>query len=261
VDLTCRHIQAAGWRIRIHHLTPALQSPKAPLVFLHEGLGCIEMWRDFPERLCALTGRAGLLFDRRGYGGSDKLSGRWPYDYLVQEAGIYLPEVLDACGIARAVLVGHSDGGSIALLAAALHRSRVCAAVTEAAHVFVEDVTLAGIRQTVASYQSTDLKTRLAYYHGDNTECVFRRWADTWLAADFQPWNIEAYLPRVTCPLLILQGQEDEYATADQVRRIAAGVSGPSVVDLLPDCGHIPHFQAPKAVLAKMVPFIQTLDC
>jgi pimeloyl-ACP methyl ester carboxylesterase len=113
----------------------------------------------------------------------------------------------------------------------------------------------------VAAYQSTDLKTRLAVYHGENTECVFRRWADTWLASDFQPWNIEVYLPRVTCPLLILQGREDEYATVDQVRRIAAGVSGPAVVDLLPDCGHIPHFQAPEALLAKTVPFIENLDC
>jgi pimeloyl-ACP methyl ester carboxylesterase len=259
--LASRHIQAAGWRIRARRLPSAPGNTQAPLVFLHEGLGCIEMWRDFPQRLCALTGRAGLLYDRRGYGGSDLLSGRWPYDYLVQEAGIFLPEVLDACDIDRAVLVGHSDGGSIALLAAALHGSRVCAAVTEAAHVLVEDITLAGIRRTVAAYASTELKTRLATYHGDNTESVFRRWADTWLAADFQPWNIEVYLPRVTCPLLILQGREDEYATADQVRRIAAGVSGPTRVALLPDCGHIPHFQAPEAVLAEMVPFIQNLQC
>jgi pimeloyl-ACP methyl ester carboxylesterase len=261
MDLPSRHIQAAGWRIRIRQLPSAPGHAKAPLVFLHEGLGCIEMWRDFPQRLCALTGRAGLLYDRRGYGSSDALSGRWPYDYLVQEAGIFLPEVLDACGIDRAVLVGHSDGGSIALLTAALHRSRVCAAVTEAAHVLVEEVTLAGIRRTVTAYASTDLKTRLAFYHGDNTESVFRRWADTWLAADFQPWNIEVYLPRVTCPLLILQGRDDEYATADQVRRIAAGVSGPAKVALLPDCGHIPHFQATEAALAEMVPFIQNLEC
>jgi pimeloyl-ACP methyl ester carboxylesterase len=261
MDLASRHIQAAGWRIRTRRLPSAPGNTQAPLIFLHEGLGCIEMWRDFPQRLCALTGRAGLLYDRRGYGGSDLLSGRWPYDYLVQEAGIFLPEVLDACGIDRAVLVGHSDGGSIALLAAALHRSRVCAAVTEAAHVLVEEVTLAGIRRTVAAYASTELRTRLATYHGDNTESVFRRWADTWLAADFQPWNIEVYLPRVTCPLLILQGREDEYATADQVRRIAGGVSGPTRVALLPDCGHIPHFQATEAALAEMVPFIQNLQC
>ena len=211
--LPFRHIHAAGWRIRIQQLNPSPPTPRAPLVFLHEGLGCIEMWRDFPERLCRLTGRPGLIYDRRGFGGSDKLEGRWPYDYLIQEGGIFLLAVLDACDIARAVLVGHSDGGSIALLAAALQGSRVCGVVTEAAHVFVEEITLAGIRRTVAAYESSDLKNRLAYYHGDNTESAFRRWADTWLAPDFQPWNIEVYLPRATCPLLILQGQEDEYAT------------------------------------------------
>jgi len=256
------HVQVAGCRLRVKRIEPGVpgQSLQKPtLVFLHEGLGCIELWRDFPEAVCTATGCTGLVYDRKGYGGSDPYEGPWPLDYLRKESKVFLPGLLKNCDLEHAVLIGHSDGGTISLIAAAGNSSRVCGVITEAAHIFVEMVTLAGIRNAIEAYETGDLKTRLARYHGENTENVFRRWADRWLSPDFFDWNIEAYLPKVTCPLLALQGENDPYGTAAQLRGIAAGVSGPVEAKLLPACGHVPHVQARKVVLNEMITFINSL--
>jgi pimeloyl-ACP methyl ester carboxylesterase len=254
--------QAAGNRLRIKRIEP-LDTPDAgdrpTLVFLHEGLGCIELWRDFPEVLCASTSLRGLVYERKGYGGSDRLSGPWPEDYLIQESSKDLPELLTACGIDDAILIGHSDGGTIALIMAALNGDRVRGIITEAAHIFVEEITLAGIRKAVEAYDAGHLKEKLARYHGDNTEAIFRRWADRWLSPEFITWDIKRYLSDITCPVLVLQGEEDEYGTAAQVLGIASRVSGPVEAKLIPDCGHIPHFQARETVLEEMIRFIKSL--
>ncbi|MFH2219363.1 MAG: alpha/beta hydrolase [Pseudomonadota bacterium] len=254
------YVHVAGNRLRVKMIEPQDflgEKCGATLVFLHEGLGCIELWRDFPEVLCSATGCRGLVYERKGYGDSDVLSGPWTADYLIEEATVDLPGVLAACDIDDAVLIGHSDGGTIALIASATNGDAVRGIITEAAHIFVEDITLEGIRKAVEAFATTRLKEKLARYHKDRTETVFRRWAERWLSDEFRSWNINAYLPRITCPALIIQGEDDEYGTSAQLEGIARGVSGPVAAKLIPDCGHIPHFQARDTVLKEMAQFVR----
>jgi pimeloyl-ACP methyl ester carboxylesterase len=231
--------------------------PRRPtLVFLHDSLGCITVWRDFPERLAAALGCDALVYDRRGYGASSPFGSapRTPR-YLEDEADV-LARVLDACGVAEAVLFGHSDGGSIALVAAARFPERVRAVVTEGAHVLVEELTLAGIRAAREALRTTDLRERLRRHHGDRTDAVTAAWIDVWLSPAFRDWDITAYLPRIRCPVLALQGTDDEYGTPAQVRAIADGVAGPSRAELVPGVGHTPHRAAADAVLRTTVGFL-----
>ena len=255
------HVAVAGCRLRVQRIDPSGPEPslKPALVFLHEGLGCIELWRDFPHAVCAATGCTGFVYDRRGYGGSDPYGGPWPLDYLFKESWVYLPGFLKILDIEQAVLIGHSDGGTIGLLSAADNTNRVCGLITEAAHIFVETATLEGIRDAVDAYETGDLKIRLARYHGENTEEVFRRWADRWLSPDFFQWNIETYLSKITCPVMAIQGEDDTYGTTAQLQGIGEGVSGPVETKLLPGCGHVPHAQARKVVLSEMIRFIESL--
>ncbi len=264
MDVSCRtfHVLAAGCRLRVKRIEPQTASHATSLptlVFLHEGLGCIALWRDVPETLCASIGCPGLVYERRGYGGSEKFDGPWPTDYLEQESTTYLPALLTACNINEAILIGHSDGGTIALIAAAAHGDPLRGVITAAAHIFVEDMTLAGIRQAVAAFETTDLKKKLWRYHRENTETIFYRWANRWLSPEFRSWNIETYLPKITCPVLVLQGEDDEYGSAAQVEGIVNQVSGPVLSKLIPHCGHVPHFQARDFVLSEMLGFIGTL--
>ncbi|MBU0724891.1 MAG: alpha/beta hydrolase [Alphaproteobacteria bacterium] len=239
------------------HAPPVPVPPGTPtLVFLHEALGSIRLWRDFPAALVAATGLPALVYERPGHGCSDPLSLPRGKEYLHIEAEQVLPQVLAAAGVDRPLLVGHSDGGSIALLYAAAFPDRAVAVITEAAHVFVEDVTVAGVRQATELYRTTDLPQRLAKYHGSNTDILYRAWAETWTSEAFRDWNIEDRLPRITCPLLVLQGQDDEYATLRQVDAICTGSGGPATPLAIPDCAHEPHRQQRAAVLAAMTDFV-----
>jgi pimeloyl-ACP methyl ester carboxylesterase len=248
-----------------HRLSAQFIRPKAGadnrpvLVFLHEGLGSIGQWRDFPEKLCEATGCAALVYDRWGHGGSDPLTESRTPGYLHHEALLSLPEVLSQCAIDKPIFIGHSDGGSIAIIYAGTYPQKVAGIITMAAHVFVEDVTVEGIRRARAIYESTDLNTRLAKFHGSNTELMFRGWADIWLSPAFRDWNIENYLPNLTCPLLALQGRDDEYGTPAQVEAIVGKAAGPARGSMIANCGHIPHIQAREKVFAEMVNFISTI--
>ena len=259
-----RHIRAAGNRLRVRRIPPGNQEHCARrpcLVFLHEGLGSIELWKDFPDRLCRLTGCAGLVYDRRGYGGSERLTGPWTDHYLLQEAAVFLPGLLSALAVECAVLIGHSDGGTIALIAAAQQCKPVVGVITEAAHIFVEDLTLAGVRRAVYAFETGALRSKLNRYHRDNTEAVFRRWASKWLSPGFRAWNIRALLPQISCPLLVIQGEADEYGTVAQVEGIIRLASGPVTAHLIPGCGHVPHFQAQDQVLFAMQRFVAQQTC
>lgn len=227
------------------------------LVLLHDSLGCITVWRDFPERLAAALGCRALVYDRRGYGRSSAFgpAPRTP-GYLEAEADV-LARVLDACGVPEAVLFGHSDGGSIALVAAAREPARVRAVVTEGAHVFVEERTLAGIRDAREALRTTDLRDRLRRHHGDRTDGVTAAWIDVWLSPGFRDWSIAHHLPHVRCPTLVLQGADDEYGTPEQVHAIARGVAGPVRTRLLPGVGHTPHRAAPDEVLRLTTAFLR----
>lgn len=249
-------IKAAGQRLAVERLRPDRAVSEPVIVFLHEGLGSIAMWRDFPERLCARLRLQGVVYDRRGHGRSEPLDRPRTPDYLHDEARVTLPEVLSGLGIERPILFGHSDGGSIALLYAAAFPEAVAAIVCEAAHVFVEAETLAGIRSAVKAYRTTRLRERLARHHGEKTDRLFEAWATCWLSPAFASWNIEAELPRIICPTLILQGEDDEYGTPAQVAAIMCGVRGPAESTLLPGCAHIPHLQAQDAVMPLAERFI-----
>lgn len=253
------YLTAAGHRLRARWIGEPAARDQRVLVFLHEGLGSIPQWKDFPAALCEATGLPGLVYERWGFGGSEALVLPRAKDYLAREAEDALPEVLAACGVTHPVLIGHSDGGSIALLYAAAYPNRAEACVTLAAHVFVEEVTRAGIAAVVAHWRAGDLHARLAKYHGANTEATFRGWAETWLDPGFRDWNVEHRLPAIACPALVIQGADDEHGTPAQVDAIAAGVSGPVETWMIPDCGHSPHIERPEAVRARIAGFIKEL--
>ena len=234
------------------------KAAKPVLVFLHEGLGCTAMWKDFPARLCAQTGCEGLVYDRRGYGQSDSLRAARSVHYLHRYALEELPQVLALLDGRPYVVVGHSDGGSIALIHAADQPTGLLAVVTEAAHVFVEEVTLAGIREARAAYGAGKLRG-LSRYHGDKTDQIFGAWADTWLRPAFSRWNIEYLLPSVACPVLALQGSGDQYGTGTQLDAIEAQAPR-ALKAMLPDCGHTPHQEQPEAVLGAISQFLKELE-
>jgi pimeloyl-ACP methyl ester carboxylesterase len=254
-------VPVPGGRVRVRLMQPtARRVVRSPtLVFLHEALGSLAQWREFPGRLAEACNLPAMAYERLGHGHADPLPAPRDARYLHHEASAVLPRVLDATGVKRAVLVGHSDGGSIALLAAAAFPRRVAGLVTMAAHVFVEPVTVAGIRAAVENYRSTDLPRRLARHHGDKTDALFRAWSDTWLSAEFQAWNIEDCLPRIRCPLLVIQGADDHYGSAAQVETIARGAGGPVEVLMIPGCGHSPHLQAPTAVMDAITRFARSI--
>ncbi|MFN0026923.1 MAG: alpha/beta fold hydrolase [Acidimicrobiales bacterium] len=233
---------------------PGLRADRQPLVFLHEGLGSLTQWRSFPEQLCRRSGRAGLAFARAGHGRSQPSPPRpASHDsrtarYLHHQAMVVLPEILVRFGVPDAVLVGHSDGASIALIHAAQPAATVSGLVLLAPHVMVEDCTVAGIATAGHSYHNTDLPHRLARHH-DHPDQLFRFWHDTWLSADFRHWDIRDQLGSLARPTLLIQGLDDQYGTLAQLDAIEAAVTGPTTRVELAQCGHSPHLDQPDATL------------
>ena len=230
------------------------------LVFLHEGLGSAALWRDFPDRVAAETGAGALVYSRLGYGGSSlPAGGAFPLDYMHVEAERHLPAVLAALGIERPLLVGHSDGGSIALIHAGAFPDAVAGLVLMAPHVFVEDCSIRAIEEARRAFDTGGLDRRLARWHRDAAG-TFDAWNLAWLDPRFRGWNIENCLPKVTAPLLAFQGEADPYGTRAQTDRIARQVSGPAEVVLLADCGHAPWREAPETVMPAMSAFAARLS-
>lgn len=253
-----RTIEIDGKALEYQRLPSAHPREGAPaMVFLHEGLGAISLWRDFPQRVADATGCEAVVFSRAGYGRSDPADGPRTVDYMHKEGLQVLPALIDALELAAPILFGHSDGGSIALLCAGGTRIGLTGLVVLAPHVIVEDITLAGIVEAGRAYASTDLPRRLGRHHRDGDR-VFRDWHDTWLSPAFRDWNIEAYLPAIRCPVLALQGEDDEYATMDQIERIARGAPDVDLVKLA-DCRHSPHKDQPEAVIEATRAFVERL--
>ncbi len=267
---------------RLEYQLIAASDAKAPtLILLHEGLGSLAQWRDFPARIAEATGCATLVYSRLGYGQSDKLTEARRVDYmhvealetlpalrdalaiadpvLVVEALETLPALRDALAIADPVLVGHSDGASIALVHAGARRWPVRGLILEAPHVFVEDVTVASIAAAKEAYRTSDLRARLGRYHRD-VDGAFRGWNDIWLDPEFRAWNIEDYLPAITWPVLVIQGEDDEYGTPAQLDAIREKVAGTVETLLLKDCKHSPHRDQPDATLAAMTRFAAAIQ-
>ncbi len=229
----------------------------APLVLLHEGLGSARLWRSLPAQLADGTGRTTVAWSRHGYGGSAVVTGSRRPTYMHHEALSVLPELLAALGLDAPVLVGHSDGASIALIYAGAGRP-VSGIVAIAPHVMVEDRSVAGIREARDRFETTDLRDRLARHHLD-PEATFRGWNDVWLSPQFRDWNIEEYLPGVTAPVLAIQAADDEYGTLEQVERIGSAVAGRFERLVLPAGGHSPHVSRPGEVLEAVVRFVAGL--
>jgi pimeloyl-ACP methyl ester carboxylesterase len=229
------------------------------LVLLHEGLGCVALWRDFPAALVAATGCGVFAYSRFGYGGSDSATLPRPMTYMHDEALNVLPRVLDAAGVQRAVVVGHSDGGSIAAIhAGAVQDARVAGVVLIAAHFFVEDLNIASIAAIKASYEQGDLRSRLARYHRD-VEVAFRGWNDAWLDPRFRAFNITDQVGSIRVPVLALQGADDPYGTPEQLRVLERAATCPVETRLIAGTRHAPHLEAKDATLAAIVAFVRSV--
>jgi pimeloyl-ACP methyl ester carboxylesterase len=251
-----QRVTVAGHSLEYRHITAG--SPESPtLVFLHESLGSISHWRDFPRRLAAACGCNALVYSRYGNGFSDTLTEARRPDYMHREALDALPQLLTHLSIDRPILFGHSDGASIAIIHEGLGPRTAAGVILCAPHVFVEDVTIRGIRASKVAYESTDLRSRLARHHAD-VDRTFRGWNDIWLHNDFLSWNIEECLPEIQCPVLAIQGIDDEYGTFEQIDRIAARAADVEVCKLA-DCRHSPHRDQPDAVVEATVRFVQRL--
>lgn len=234
-------IEVNGAGIEVQRLPGAPGGRRAPIIFLHEGLGSVAMWRDWPARVCAATGRCGVVYSRRGYGASDAIpdvrgAGRLGPDYMHREAFEVLPALLAALGIESPVLLGHSDGGTIALLYAS--RFPVAGCVVMAPHVIVEDCSVRSIEAARQAYESGDLRERLQRHH-DDVDSAFWQWNDVWLSKAFREFDIRQDCRNVEAPLLAIQGRDDPYGTLRQIEDIAP--RGPYTKEVLADCGHSPH--------------------
>jgi pimeloyl-ACP methyl ester carboxylesterase len=227
-------------------------------VFLHDALGSVRLWRDFPDQLVKSTGLGALLYDRWGSGDSEPLAPPHARDYLLREALESLPEVLDQAGVREAILVGQSDGASIALAFAGAHPERVRGVIALSPHLFVEQRTLDQIRDQIRDFDSGDLKSRLRRHHGSNTELLFARLVEVWTAqAPGTQWGLESHVSRVRCPVLAIQGEDDEFFSGAQLEAIAALLPGQLERLRIPGSAHYPLHQARDEVLAASIRFVQ----
>jgi pimeloyl-ACP methyl ester carboxylesterase len=251
-------LTAHNRRLEAYWIGPPPGAPPT-LVFLHEGLGSARAWLKFSESVASATGCGALVYSRAGYGSSDPADLPFSVRFMHDEALIVLPEILDTLEIEDAILVGHSDGASIALIHAAGPGSeRIRGLALEAPHSFVEPVTVASIAALPERFHHGDLRTKLERLHGVNTDRVFHGWTDIWLRPEFTAWSIEDLLPAVTCPVLVIQGEQDDYGTLRQVEAVATKVQGPVETLLLSDCGHAPHRDRREDTLAAIARFVSS---
>ena len=246
--------------LAIEYLLLNPEKTSAPLlVFLHEGLGSVAMWKDWPAQACAAIGCRGLVFSRYGYGSSTPRprEEHWPVTYMHTQAREVLPALFQALGLQdeKPILFGHSDGGSIALLYASMYPDAVRAIVVAAPHIFVEDISISSIEGARQAYLDTDLPARLKRYHQD-PDSAFWGWNNVWLDPEFRDWNIEEYLGGIRCPVLAMQGEDDEYGSLAQIRGIQR-YAAQTRLCVLPDCRHSPHKDQPERVVKAMDEFIR----
>ena len=236
------YIQVNEAKLECQHIKVPGREALPTLVFLHEGLGCVALWRDFPLKLCKTLKLNGFIYSRQGYGASDPITLPRNIDFMHREAYDTVSTVLDVANINSAILVGHSDGGSIALIhAGGIQDDRVKAISTIAAHVFNEELTTKSIEAAKNAFENENLRTKLAKYHGDNVDCAFRGWNDIWLSQEFLNWNIEEFLPKIKIPTLAIQGSNDQYGTINQITAIEKGLQCTKQIKIIQDAQHSPH--------------------
>lgn len=249
LQLDGRRLEAAWWG--------PLPAEAPTIVMLHEGLGCVELWRDVPALLAEASGCGVFAFSRFGYGQSDAKPLPWPLSYMHDEAHDVLPRVLDAAGIRAAIMLGHSDGGSIAAIHAGdLRDPRLRGLILIAAHFFVEDSNVAAIEQISAEYAAGELRRKLSRYHRD-PDMAFHGWSDSWLHPDFRRFDITAGLPHIAVPILALQGADDPYGTTLQLDVLRQLARAPLETRLIPDARHAPHLEAKQATLDVIARFVK----
>ena len=251
-------VQAGGHRLEYRWVESGTQSSGPTLVFLHEGLGSTALWKSFPDRVAQATACPALVYSRYGYGRSDRMTQSHEVDYMHREALDTLPDVLAGLSVRDPILIGHSDGASIALIYAGARRGPVRGLVLMAPHVFVEDITVNSIARAKTTFQTSDLARRLGRYH-DDAASTFYGWNDIWLRPEFRAWNIEEYLDQVAVPTLLIQGNDDQYGTRAQVDAIATRVSGPVELVMLDACGHSPHVDREQATVEAIGKFLNDL--
>jgi len=227
------------------------------IVFLHDSLGSAQLWRDFPSKLSQAAQCNTLVYDRLGYGKSFPMpTHERENNYMETEADV-LNDILNELNINDVILFGHSDGGTIALITASKYHEKIKAVICEAGHIFVEDITVKGVKDALEAYHTTNLPERLHKYHGDKVPMIVKAWTEIWLSERFRSWNIEYLLKNIKSPLLFIQGEADEYGTLDQVEKTILQVSGSAEKFIIPDAGHTPHKEVPEAVLNKTIEFIK----
>lgn len=243
-----------GGRAIEYRVIPGAVSDRPPLVFLHEGLGCAALWRDFPDKVARELGAPALVYSRFGYGQSAGLEGPRTIRFMHEEALDVLPVLLDRASVTRPLLIGHSDGASIALIHAASAGRPVAGLVLMAPHITVEPIAIESMTRIAATYAKGPLRARLARYHA-HVDDAFHGWADTWLDPAFLDWSLESEARALSLPALLIQGRDDEYGTLAQIDRIAELAQGPVERLVLEKCGHSPHRDQEAAVLAAISVF------
>ena len=256
------YLQAAGRRLEYKWIYPRASAGRPPdampvLVFLHEELGSVALWKNFPE-LVAATGCAALVYSRYGYGKSDRLTEPRTVDYMHREALESLPELLGALSIRDPILIGHSDGASISIIHAGCGRRQVRGLVLMAPHVFVEDITVAAIAQAKTAFETSDLAAKLGRYQEDAVG-AFRGWNDIWPHPDFLAWNIESCLPGITAPALLIQGEDDQYGTMAQIEALEGQLGGAVETVVLARCAHSPHVDQTPGTLEAIAQFVESV--
>lgn len=230
--------------------------PKPPIVLFHDSLGCVALWRDFPQMLCQATGREVIAYDRLGFGRSSAYPGQLPQHFIRDEAERFFPCLLEALQIERFVALGHSVSGAMAATCASVHQQRCAALITVSAQAFVEERTLQGIRTAKAQFEQPGQMARLEKYHGDKSPWVLAAWTETWLSPTFGDWTIESGIDAIRCPLLAIHGEHDEYGSTLHPRRIAELPANGGECLIIDGCHHVPHREAPEALLEAVTRFL-----
>ena len=253
-------VQGPRGRLFVRNWSPATPATKAPIVMFHDSLGSVDLWRNFPAALAVATGRQVIAYDRLGFGRSDVNGESLRRDFVATEAETGFAPLRQHLGIGRFVLFGHSVGGGMAANVAAKNGADCVAVVTEAAQTFVEDKTLAGIRDARELFRDPAQVDRLKRYHGEKTQWVLDAWINTWLKPEFGDWSLEPVLPQVKCPLLVIHGAEDEYGSPRHPQDFATFAGGRTQVELMPDTRHVPHREKEAVVVGMVTTFLQSLD-
>jgi pimeloyl-ACP methyl ester carboxylesterase len=249
-------VEVPGGSLFVRRWTTGL-ADRPPILLLHDSLGSVEQWRDFPEALASATGREVVAYDRLGFGKSSARSARPSVDFVRDEAATSFPALKRALGLETFVLFGHSVGGAMAVAIAAAEREACGAVITEAAQAFVEPRTLAGIRAASAEFERPEQFARLTRWHGEKARWVLDAWAGVWLSPQFRSWSLDEELPRVRCPVLVIHGDLDEYGSGEFPRRITRTAGGPSELAILEGCGHVPHRERREEVLRLASTFLE----